>query len=90
MIAESELINAITKRDPVGAAALYDQYAHTLYKIICCSVADPKVADAVLEETMVFVWNNCRDCREQDKRLLLWMARVARQLAQKKLQSQDK
>jgi len=84
---ERDLISAMSERDPASAASLYDQYAGTLFKIICCSVGDPKVAATVLEETMLFIWNNCNDCSRQDKRLLLWMAGIARQMARKYVES---
>lgn len=86
---EQELISAIANRDPASAAWLYDQYAGTLFKIICCSVADRQLAAKVLEETMIYIWNNCNDCQKQDKRLLLWMAGVARQMARKRTQRRD-
>jgi RNA polymerase sigma-70 factor (ECF subfamily) len=86
--AEQELISAIAKHDAPGAALLYDQYADTLFKVICCSVTDRKIAMDVLEETMQYIWNNCRDCHKEDKTLLLWMAGVARQMARKRIQKQ--
>jgi DNA-directed RNA polymerase specialized sigma24 family protein len=82
---EHELISAITLRDPAAAAALYDQYAATLYKIIYCTVRDKQTADAVLEETLAYILINCADCHQQDKRLLVWMAGIARQFAGKRL-----
>ena len=84
--AEQELISAIAKHDAPGAALLYDQYAGTLFKIICCSVTDRKVAASVLEETMQYIWNNCKDCHRGDQRLLLWMAGIARQMARKRME----
>ncbi|MFB9845522.1 RNA polymerase sigma factor [Mucilaginibacter ginsenosidivorans] len=87
--AEQELIKAIARRDVAGAASLYDQYAGKLFKIICCSIADQQLAVAVLEETMLYIWNNCKDYHKQDSRLLLWMAGVARQMARKRVQSQQ-
>jgi len=80
---EQELIESIAARDPAGAAALYDEYAAKLFRIICCSVNDRQAAEAVLEETLQFIWNNCSDRPQQDKPLLLWMAGVARQIARK-------
>ncbi|HTI61079.1 hypothetical protein [Mucilaginibacter sp.] len=87
--AEQELISAIARRDVSGAALLYDQYAGKLFKIICCSIADQQLAVAVLEETMLYIWNNCTDCHKQDSHLLLWMAGIARQIARKRIKSQQ-
>jgi len=77
-LSDIELIQAITTRDPAGAKALYDQYAATLFKVICCSVQNRQEAENVLEKTLLLVWNNINDYHRQDKRLLLWMASIAR------------
>jgi hypothetical protein len=82
VLSEPELISAIAVRDPAGAVALYDQYAGTLFKIICCSVPNRQTAEAILEKTLNSVWHNCKDHQLQDKPLLLWMAGIARQFAQ--------
>jgi DNA-directed RNA polymerase specialized sigma24 family protein len=82
---EDELISAIALRNRAGAAALYDQYATTLYKIIYCTVRDSHIAEAVLKETLAYICANCNDCYKQDKRLLVWMAGIARQFAGKKI-----
>ena len=82
---EHELINAIAIRDLAAAAVLYDQYAAILYKIIYCTVRDKHTAEEVLEETLAYIWINCADCHQQDKRLLVWMAGIARQFAGKKI-----
>ena len=78
VLSESELIQAITNRDPAAAAALYDQYAATLYKVICCSARNCEHAEGILEKTFSAVWNNFEDYRRQDKSLLLWMVAIAR------------
>jgi len=77
-LSDTELIHAIATRDPVGAKALYDQYAATLFKVICCSVQNREEAENVLEKTLLLVWNNINDYHLQDKRLLLWMVSIAR------------
>jgi DNA-directed RNA polymerase specialized sigma24 family protein len=78
VLSEQELIAAITNRDPVGAAALYDQYAHRIFKVICCSARDKDRAEAILEKTLITVWHNFNDYQQQDKHLLLWMVGIAR------------
>jgi RNA polymerase sigma-70 factor (ECF subfamily) len=77
-LSESELIQAIASRNPAGAAALYDQYAATLFKVICCSTNSREQAEKILEKTMMTVWNNITDYQHQNKRLLLWMVSIAR------------
>lgn len=76
VLSEQELINAIIRREPVGAEALYDQYAGILFKVICCSVRDKKSAEAILEKTLATIWHNFKDYRLQNKHLLLWMVGI--------------
>jgi RNA polymerase sigma-70 factor (ECF subfamily) len=75
---ESELLSAIATRDPAAAAALYDKYAPTLYKVICCKTGNCAKAEKILEKTFTTIWNNIHDYHNQDKRLLLWMVSIAR------------
>lgn len=77
-LSDPELIHAIATRDPAGAEALYDQYAATLFKVICCSVRNRPKAESILEQTLLLVWNNYHDYHRQDKRLLLWIVGIAR------------
>jgi DNA-directed RNA polymerase specialized sigma24 family protein len=77
-LSEKEIINAIVNRDPAGAAALYDRYAATLFKVICCSACNKEIAEAILEKTINTVWHNFHDFHRQDKHLLLWMVGIAR------------
>jgi DNA-directed RNA polymerase specialized sigma24 family protein len=78
VLSEQELISAIASRNPVGAAALYDQYAARLFKVICCSARDKETAEAILEKTLTTVWHNFNDYQLQDKHLMLWMVGIAR------------
>jgi len=78
VLSEKELISAIASRNPVGAAALYDQYAITLFKVICCSARDKDRAEAILEKTLSTIWHTFNDYQLQDKHLLLWMVGIAR------------
>ena len=81
VLSESKLIQAITNHDPAAATALYDQYAPTLYKVICCSARSCEHAEEVLAKTFATVWNNFDDFHRQEKSLLLWMVGIARRYA---------
>lgn len=80
-LSDTELIHAIATRDPAGAEALYDKYAATLFKVICCRVRNREKAENILEKTLKTVWHNFNDYQLQDKRLLLWMVGIARNQA---------
>ena len=52
-LSDTELIHAIATRDPAGAEALYDKYAATLFKVICCRVRNREKAENILEIQMM-------------------------------------
>ena len=80
-LTEATLIRGIRDRDPAAASALYDQYAITLFKIICCHTKDPDIANLLLQQTFLQVWKHVELYELQDSRWLLWMAGIARSLA---------
>ena len=79
--ADPEIIKMVRERTRIGAEALYDQYASSLYKTICCRVTDTTSAELVLKETFLKVWNNINLHQPENGRLLLWMTGIARNLA---------
>jgi len=79
--ADPEIIKMVQERTRIGAEALYDQFASSLYKTICCRVTDTTLAESVLNETFLKVWNNINLHQPQNGRLLLWMTGIARTLA---------
>jgi DNA-directed RNA polymerase specialized sigma24 family protein len=80
-LSEKELIGAMENRDPSSVGALYDSYAATLFKIICCHISDRQTAEEILASTILEIWANIQSYHQQDKRLLIWMAGIARNRA---------
>jgi DNA-directed RNA polymerase specialized sigma24 family protein len=78
VLSETALIGAIKKRSRTGAENLYDRYAKTLFKVICCSVNNPAYAELTLEQTMDTIWNNIDDFNSKEGSFLLWMAGIAK------------
>jgi len=77
-ISEKELIGVLEKRDSLSVCALYDSYALTLFKIICCHIRDRQRAEEILESTLLEILSNIQSYHKQDERLLVWMAGIAR------------
>lgn len=88
-LSEEELIDAIRKRKPVGAEALYDMYSGSLYGIIHRMIQDEELGEDLLQEAFVKIWNSINSFDEKRGRLFTWMVNLTRNLAIDKLRSKD-
>ena len=88
-LSEAELIDAIREKKRIGAEALYDMYSASLYGIISRMIPDEELAQDLLQETFVKIWNSIGSFDEHRGRLFTWMVNVARNLAIDKLRSKD-
>lgn len=86
---EIELIAAIRNKKRIGSQALYDMYSGSLYSIIFRTIQDEDLAEDLLQETFVKIWNSFESFDESRGRLFTWMANIARNLAIDKLRSKD-
>ncbi|QEK51988.1 RNA polymerase sigma factor [Pedobacter aquae] len=86
---EPALIEALQQRKAIGAEALYDMYSSSLLGVIFKIVADREIAEDVLQDTLVKIWNSIHQYDATKGRLFTWMVNVARNLAIDKLRSKD-
>lgn len=86
---EPELIQAIINRDKKGADALYDMYSSALYGVIFRIVQHEEIAEDLLQETFVKIWNSCTSYDATKGRLFTWMVNIARNLTIDKTRSKD-
>lgn len=86
---EPALIEALQQRKAIGAEALYDMYSASLLGVIFKIVNDREIAEDVLQETLVKIWNSIHQYDATKGRLFTWMVNVARNLAIDKLRSKD-
>ena len=86
---EPALIEALQQRKAIGAEALYDMYSASLLGVIFKIVTDREIAEDVLQETLVKIWNSIHQYDATKGRLFTWMVNVARNLAIDKLRSKD-
>jgi DNA-directed RNA polymerase specialized sigma24 family protein len=80
-LSEKTLITIVKTRTRTGAEALYDQYATSLFKIIYCYVKDPQLAEDLLEQTFIKIWNSIDMYEDQPGGLHAWMLSIARSLS---------
>ncbi|MBS1528939.1 MAG: sigma-70 family RNA polymerase sigma factor [Bacteroidetes bacterium] len=88
-LSEEELIRALRNREKIAAEALYDMYSASLYGVISRIVVDTAIAEDVLQDTFVKIWNSFAGYSAEKGRLFTWMVNIARNLAIDKIRSKD-
>ena len=68
---------------------LYDHYSGALYGLISRIVDDPAVAEEVLQDALMRIWDKIAHYDASKGRLFTWMANLSRNLAIDKLRSRE-
>lgn len=88
-LSEEELIAALRAREKIAVEALYDMYSASLIGIIYRIVQHEEIAEDLLQETFVKIWNSFSSFDSEKGRLFTWMANIARNLSIDKVRSKD-
>ncbi|MGF1922926.1 MAG: RNA polymerase sigma factor [Bacteroidia bacterium] len=88
-LSEEELVIALKKQETIAIKALYDMYSGALLGVISRIVIQTEVAEDLLQETFVKIWNSASSYDPSKGRLFTWMMNVARNLSIDKLRSKD-
>jgi RNA polymerase sigma factor (sigma-70 family) len=88
-LSEEELVLALRQREKIAVEALYDMYSSSLFGVILRIVIDTAVAEDVLQDTFVKIWNSFSNYSTEKGRLFTWMVNIARNLAIDKIRSKD-
>ncbi len=86
---EPELVIALKQQKKIGAEALYSMYSGSLMGIIQRVIADREIAEDVLQEGLVKIWNSIQQYAPSKGRLFTWMVNVVRNLSIDKVRSKD-
>lgn len=86
---EPELVLALLEQRKIGAEALYDMYSASLLGIIQRVITDKEIAEDVLQEGLVKIWNSIQQYDPSKGRLFTWMVNVVRNLSIDKVRSKD-
>jgi RNA polymerase sigma factor (sigma-70 family) len=78
---EDELVSLLQNRDVQAFSYLYDNYCGALYGIIYKMVEDKELAEDILQESFVKIWNNFSNYNNAKGRLFTWMLNITRNLA---------
>lgn len=86
---EPELARRLKRRDPNAMADLYDRYGRIAYTLIYRIVHDGGVAEDLVQETFLRVWNRIQAFDGERGALGAWVLAVARNRAIDYLRSVD-
>lgn len=77
---EEELVSRLQDRDQQAFSYLYDNYSAALNGIIYRMVEDRELAEDILQEAFVKIWNNFAQYDTGKGRLFTWMLNLTRNL----------
>lgn len=78
---EQELVQALIHRDKSALAELYDRYGGALFGVISQIVRDNSVAEEILQEAFIRIWNKIPQYDVLRGTLFTWMVNIARNLS---------
>lgn len=88
-IQQNELIALLKRRDKSGMDYLYENYSAALFGHILRIVTDKQVAEEVLHDAFLKIWNGIDSYDASRGRLFTWMLNLSRNLAIDKLRSKE-
>lgn len=88
-ISEPDLIALLAERNKRGIEILYDNYSSALYGVIYRIVQNEEIAEDILQEAFLKIWNNFTQYDAAKGRLFTWIVNLARNLAIDKVRSKD-
>ena len=77
---EEELVLCLQNRDQKAFSYLYDNYAAALNGIISRMVEESQLAEDILQEAFLKIWNNFSQYDSSKGRLFTWMINLTRNL----------
>jgi RNA polymerase sigma-70 factor (ECF subfamily) len=78
---DSALVARMQRRDPLALAELYDRYGRITYSLILRMVRDGGIAEDLVQETFLRVWNRVHGFDAQKGSIGPWLLAVARNRA---------
>jgi RNA polymerase sigma factor (sigma-70 family) len=88
-LSEDELVRALKSHETIAVRALYDMYAASLLGVIVRIVQHTEIAEDILQETFIKIWNSADKYDSSKGRLFTWMVNIARNLSIDKLRSKE-
>lgn len=86
---ELELVSLLQQKDKYAFEYLYDNYSGAVYGVISRMVDEKDVADDLLQEAFIKIWNNFASYDSSKGRLFTWIINLARNLTIDTLRSKS-
>jgi RNA polymerase sigma factor (sigma-70 family) len=88
-IEEEELVNLLIARDSTAFGYLYDHYSGALFGVISRIINKEEVAEEVLQDVFLKIWDKITAYDASKGRLFTWMLNIARNHAIDKTRSKE-
>lgn len=85
---EERLVLALREHRSSDFSLLYDAYAPRLYGVLMRLVKDPALAEDLLQDAFVKIWQNSTYYNPDQGRLFTWVVAIARNVALDELRAQ--
>ncbi len=88
-IEEEKLVKMLAERQEKSLEILYDNYSAAMYGVIHRIVQNDALAEDLLQDAFVKIWNNFLQYDSSKGRLFTWMINICRNLSIDKVRSKD-
>ncbi len=88
-IQEPELIDLLRRKNPSALEYIYDHYSAALYGVVLRIVRQEAVAEEILQDVFLRVWDKIGSYDPSKGRLFTWMLNIARNLAIDRTRSRE-
>jgi len=78
---EEELVSRLLQKDQQAFSYLYDNYAGALNAVIYRIVEEKELAEDILQEAIIKIWNNFTSYNKSKGRLFTWMVNITKNLS---------
>jgi RNA polymerase sigma factor (sigma-70 family) len=86
---EEELVEKLKRHDEQAYSYFYDRYARAIFGIVYQVVPQQEIAEDILQEVFVRIWQNMESYDTTKGRLFTWVLNIARNLAIDHTRSKD-
>ena len=84
---DEELVAALVEGDEAALGELYDRHAESLFRVALLRLGDRGLAEEVLQDTYLALWNRAELFDRQQGSVIGWLATIARNRAIDRLRS---
>lgn len=82
---DTELISRVARGDQRAFSALYERYSNRMYTLILHMVNDQMLAEEILQEAFLRLWNRADQYVPARGSVLIWLLAIARRTALERL-----